>query len=444
MPHLDPSIPRSRLVLAVLAGLILSAALAAWINRVATLTADQVTHSLAVKETAQQVLNLAVDAETGQRGFLLTHDSQFLAPYEEASRTMDGKLGQLAQLVADKPEQFDRVGRLRDLIAGKFDELGRTIALVQSGDAGTALAIVQGGDGKHVMNQVRDLFAAILEEQERRLAGRQDTLARQRLWSGAALACTLLGLGGLALAESRRSRRQAAALSRTNAELDALVRERTVALEREQLRVEALLRDVSHRIGNSLSTVSALLAIQSRQSSEPAVRQALADATARIHAIAASQRRLQLDLDTDRVDAKPYVDNLVAELEGDAARHGIRIEAAVDSVHLPGRDAVSYVVLINELLTNAIKHAFPDGRGGRVAVRLASVPEGAGHLIRIVVEDDGVGLAAAPARAGIGRTVIARMVKAMQGAFENGPAAPGDDRPGLRVSISIPQQPPTA
>ena len=231
--------------------------------------------------------------------------------------------------------------------------------------------------------------------------------------------------------------RRAVSLSSSNVELERKVAERTLQLENERLRIEALLRDVNHRVGNNLAMVSALLNVQSRQTREPAVKQALAQAQSRIQAIAAGQRRLRLDIEADEIEARPYLEDLLAEIGKAAEGRPIEIVLAMDAIRLPGRDAVSFVVVINELVTNAIKHAFPDGAGGRITISLVRTPE---ENLVLSVEDDGVGMPEDQETAGLGKSVINALLRSMRASLDAAPLSPGAARPGTRVAVTFPRR----
>lgn len=203
------------------------------------------------------------------------------------------------------------------------------------------------------------------------------------------------------------------------------------------MRIEALLRDVNHRVGNNLAMVSALLNVQSRQTREPAVKQALAQAQSRIQAIAAGQRRLRLDIEADEIEARPYLEDLLAEIGKAAEGRPIEIALAMDAIRLPGRDAVSFVVVINELVTNAIKHAFPDGAAGKITIRLARTPD---ENLVLAIEDDGIGMPMDQQTVGLGKSVINALLRSMRAKMEVTPLSPDSVRPGTRVAVTFPKR----
>lgn len=415
--------------------------LAAWINWQARQTADRVSHAIEIRERAERFLGRMRDAETGQRGFLLTGEAAYLEPFIEGRAAAGPELDVLAALVDADPAQKERVGALRTDMAVKFTELDRTIVLERAGRRQEALALVRSEGGITAMDRLRDTVQAIQQGENIRLISLYRREERRRLWGSTGIVIALAGLAFAASQQLRRRQRRSTALAISNAELERIVSERTRQLESERLRIEALLRDVNHRVGNNLAMVSALLNVQSRQTREPAVKAALAQAQSRIQAIAAGQRRLRLDIETDEIDARPYMEDLLAEIGKTAEGRPIRIELDMEAIRLPGRDAVSFVVIVNELVTNAIKHAFPDGMSGRIIIRLVSTEYEGEPALSMSIEDDGVGMPAQTTSKGLGQTVIASLLRSMRATMTSGPLDPEQaGRPGSRVTIVFPKR----
>ncbi len=436
---------RARSSVALIGGLVALAAVAvtiimvAWINLQAIEAVRLVIHSLEAREHAERFLGQLRDAETGQRGFLLTGRRDFLEPYDSGKRAIEAELAGLAALVTDNPAQSIRVARLRNLARAKIAALDAAIAAYRAGDMARAVDQVSQGVGKGLMDEARITVGEFQAEETRLLAERNATETRRRWLSTLGIALALVFLAFAAWRQLHAGNRRNFNLARTNSLLDQRVAERTQQLENEKLRVEALLKDVNHRVGNNLATVSALLNVQGRQAREPEVKAALAEAQSRIQAIAAGQRRLRIDIEADEIDARPYFEDLLAEIGKAAEGRPITLRLAMENIRLPGRDAVSYVVLVNELVTNAIKHAFPDGMTGTITVGVhPAVDEANAVLLRI--EDDGVGISAEGPSDGLGQTIIAGLLRSMRATMTVAPVAPGAQRPGTRVTLVFPKK----
>ncbi len=155
-----------------------------------------VVHSGDTLTALGDVLSTVNDAETGQRGYLLTGNESYLRPYGAAAAEIGPRLDVLQRLTVDNPTQQDRLAALKPRIAAKLGELKQTVDLRQSGAAAAALAVVQSGRGKEDMDAIRaDVSAMEHEEVDRRatrLAEMADAYWRA-IVSGAI--SSLLGLG---------------------------------------------------------------------------------------------------------------------------------------------------------------------------------------------------------------------------------------------------------
>jgi signal transduction histidine kinase/CheY-like chemotaxis protein/CHASE3 domain sensor protein len=162
-PGMDP------LVAFGLAGVLaffLVSGLVAYLN-VRTLRDDnqQIVHSHQVITTLDGLLSTVKDAETGQRGYLLTDNDHYLEPYNAAVLAVTSQLDQLAKLTSDNQNQQDRIGPLKLHIAAKLAELKQTIDLRRTQGAAAALAIVASDRGKIEMDTIRDQLAAMDQEE---------------------------------------------------------------------------------------------------------------------------------------------------------------------------------------------------------------------------------------------------------------------------------------
>ncbi|QID19884.1 PAS domain S-box protein [Nitrogeniibacter mangrovi] len=154
-----------------------------------------------------------------------------------------------------------------------------------------------------------------------------------------------------------------------------------------------LLHEIHHRVKNNLQIISSLLNLQAR-SADPSVRQALSESQGRVKAMALIHQLLYERNDFSRIDLASYLRRLCALLQESFRDGPARFELNVraeEEVHMDLQRAVPCGLLVNELVTNAIKHAFPDGRHGHVEVTLTR--QDASHCL-IVVADDGIGLPA--------------------------------------------------
>ncbi|EJF79833.1 sensor histidine kinase [Bartonella doshiae] len=229
-----------------------------------------------------------------------------------------------------------------------------------------------------------------------------------------------------------------------NLALEARVKERTQELERarnhaekERQRVEMLLQDASHRIGNSLGTVSSLLSLQLNRSKNEEVRSVLGAARDRIQTISTAHRRLRLSDDMETTLLAEFLSSVVHDVELAVPfelRENITIHTSFKDCSLSSRDATTLGIILGELLTNSLKHAFPDQRSGHIYVSFGPQQDGQWVLI---VEDDGVGIKhqTSEQKTGLGRLVIEQLC--MQ--FGEKPLFETSALGGTKVTIPLPK-----
>ncbi|ACJ00023.1 sensor histidine kinase [Rhodospirillum centenum] len=253
----------------------------------------------------------------------------------------------------------------------------------------------------------------------------------------AAIAATgVAGLGLLALRWARREAEARDRLEEANHLLEQRVGERTAELSESNAELElalkdreVLFREVHHRVKNNLQLVSSLLRLQAMRL--PAeLRQGFEDSLSRIQSMSLVHELLYRTNQPSRVDFADYLRRLAPTLAEcflpDPDR--IAIEVAAEPLELELDTAIPLGLLAGELITNALKHAFPDGRAGCLTVRLERGTEGDGVLLTIA--DDGVGLAPGPAdtRAdggGLGMVLVQSLAAQVQATLSTRPGAPG-------------------
>ena len=190
-------------------------------------------------------------------------------------------------------------------------------------------------------------------------------------------------------------------------------------------RAEVLLTEVNHRVANSLALVAALIRLQVSSSKNEDVKDALAETQARISAIAGMHRSLYTSDDVRHVEMDKYLETLVREVQGTVTNHegpSIRLEA--EPVSLTSDRAVSIGMIVTELLTNALKYAYPAGTEGEVRVLLKRQGEGSALL---AVEDDGIGWQEGdqPKGTGLGSRIVKSMASTLGSSIHYVPMVTG-------------------
>jgi two-component sensor histidine kinase/CHASE3 domain sensor protein len=406
------------------------------------------TRTYEVRNSARELSAALAQAESSQRGYVLTGDPSYLESFRADSVTADVRLRTLMAAVEQNVHQRQRVGAIAGEIANKVAEMERSVALVAEGQIDVARAFAGTGMGERLMDEVSRGLEQFIREENQRLMARNAEIATSRVGLLAAMVAALAGALVLGYVFFLRARDEVRALASRqdrlrseNEELEARVAERTADLEearahaeRERRRVEALLQETSHRIGNSLATVSSLLALQLLRTRSAEVRQALEAARSRVHAIASAHRRLRLGDDLETASASDFLGSVIEDIESTSSASGVKIETSIDPIVIGARDATTLGILAGELVVNALKHAFPDGRAGTIVVRFALDAAGVPTL---VVTDDGIGFTPTEQEqdSGLGSVIVRQLASQFGGRPEFTARAGG----GLEVTVALPE-----
>jgi two-component sensor histidine kinase len=154
---------------------------------------------------------------------------------------------------------------------------------------------------------------------------------------------------------------------------------------------EVLLKEIHHRVKNNLQVISSLLNLQARYLPDPAARAIFSQSQNRVQSIALVHERLYESADLSHVNFAKYLSVLLDNVfdTHDATSRGISKVIDVGDANLTVDVAIPCGLIVNELVTNTLKHAFPGGRPGTVRVSLSETEDG---LLDLMVEDDGVGI----------------------------------------------------
>ena len=212
--------------------------------------------------------------------------------------------------------------------------------------------------------------------------------------------------------------RQAAIMkARDDAEAEVHAsRDRYAALAAER---EVLLREVNHRVGNSLQIIASLLHLQASSAREDDVKVALTNAMGRVAAVAQVHRRLYTSHDLNSVLLNQYLEALLEDLRRSVEGNRMsRLTLKSESIEIDPDRAVAIGIIVNELVMNAVKYAYPDG-AGPIHVVLSSQ----GDDLELSITDDGVGLAvkADPRSTGMGQRIVSAMANKLEASVERDP-----------------------
>ena len=174
---------------------------------------------------------------------------------------------------------------------------------------------------------------------------------------------------------------------------EAATLESVAALEVALREKTALLHEVHHRVKNNLAVISSLLGMQADTSAAPDCKRALEQSRLRVRAMAMVHENLYGGQHLDRVNFAEYTEHLIEELGSALAREQgqIAIDLDIEPIEIDIRLAMPCALILNELVSNAFKHAFPNGRTGKIVVQFGKAAPG---RLRLVIEDDGIGWSA--------------------------------------------------
>ena len=412
------------MVLAIVLMLVLNLSVLVLIQRTVAFN-DTVDEAQQVRLVSREVLTRLVDAETGQRGFLLTERLEYLSIHEEATQLLPDLLQELAGLTGGDPDLAPRVERVQELSDQRLAVMNRSISLARTGRMDEAVGVLRSDQGKLLMDAMRTEIAAIDEIQATRLQFR----TRQSEWAGN-ITVIANALGGvmilvLAGASAWLIRRyvieiQAArdALDRTNAGLEHQVRDRTFELTRANEEIQRFAYIVSHDLRAPLVNVMGytseleqagriiykqMTAVETRapklveQDALTAVREDVPEAIGFIRASTEKMDRLinailklsregRRNLVPEQLDMTLMVSNIA-----DSVRHQTQASGAeivVESLPLLESDRLSVEQIFGNLIDNAIKY-LDASRPGRIVV---SGEEAAGGWIVYRISDNGRGI----------------------------------------------------
>ena len=373
---------------------------------------QSIDHTRQVMIKADDVLSAVEDAETGQRGYIITGDRSFLDPYQTSQAAVNKLLNDLAALVANNPEQVARVAEARRLTRAKMDELAETVAIADEGHFSDAAARVRNGTGKGYMESLRAVLDEISAREEALLAQHQRELQSASWTMTAALvgyAVFIALVVAVAIGFITR-------LGRVNESLEEMVDDRTRALQstfeayrrESRLRLDAekqrtemlelvanaeenerqrIARNIHDNFGQHVTALRLNLAALTNGSSADASRKE------RLDALRELTERMDEEVSYLAWELSPrMIDELglVAAIESFAAEWSryTNIEsefqargASPDRLH---RDTETHIYrIVQEALNNIAKHA----NAAQVSIILEQMPT----AVRLIVEDDGSG-----------------------------------------------------
>ncbi len=393
--------------------------------------AQRAARSLALSEADSQIALEAVrqslvDAETGQRGYLLTLDSTYLAPYNAARNKLPDELLTLKTYFDGTGDANDRerMAKIESLAKAKMNELDGTVQYVRAGDGTIALDLVRTDGGKRVMDNLRTELAALSEAQrQRRVVAFEAARAAEgrvvplllAMW----LTLVLLIWAGF---RGERSRALAAAEAEQTARLRAL-----------NARNELLARELDHRVKNLFGVVLSLIGLARRRTGSTV--EVVDDISQRVHALARAHTVAVSGAATGDTALGALLESL-CEAYADAA--GARVALSGPDCTVPANAVTPLALLIHELATNATKYGALSVPEGKISISWTKPQDGSALLLNWRETGGpaphGQEMMNQPAGSGFGTRMSLAAVRQLGGTLEREwPAS------GAVVRLSVPQ-----
>jgi signal transduction histidine kinase len=354
-------------------------------------------------ERADLVLNLMLqnilDAETGQRGYLLTGEDRYREPYDVAVNQVDGQLAALQILYANRPVQIAQLSQLARHVSGKLSEMDMSVRLRQSGNDDAWKSLITTDVGREEMVAVRNLVGDLI-------ALSSEDLVRGQLQIARSLHFARIGIGLVTLAglfafyfylrqtHVLRSigERQQQALERERNALESEIRERTATLAElathlQQVRETErgyLARELHDELGSLLTAAKLDVArLKSRLSDSPDMTRRLDHLNDLLNSGIALKRRIIEDLRPSSLSNLGLVASLEILGREFAKRSNTEIQTALEPVNLDEDNQLTVYRMVQESLTNIGKYA--------QATEASIVMKNYGNSVVVEVADNGTG-----------------------------------------------------
>jgi signal transduction histidine kinase len=390
---------------------------------------DESTDAVAANRLNLRILRLLSsiqDAETGQRGFLLTGDERYLGPFTRSVSTLPSEMAAVSPLLAQLDLPQASIDQLKDLMAKKLSELQRTVDLQRAGDTAGALAVVKSNEGIRQMDEIRDIIGQLQQSGIQNSAVHINALRSTTTWLSTIIAISaalLVVLAGGAMKliydHTRQIEQAQNELSHINENLEATVAARTESLQRANSELQTYAYIVSHDLRAPLVNImgfteeldrasgvfrsylsrtdanpadpDAKLAIEAVETDIPEalgfIRSSMRRMDNLINQILVMARAGNRELRRERIKLGDLVEEMLATLRHRLDEDDIAVDMA-DNLPDVQSDRLALQQIVGNLLDNAIKYMDRE-KAGRIEIR------GWRHGMSVTLEisDNGRGIA---------------------------------------------------
>lgn len=361
---------------------------------------EQLAQGLTTRSDVNKLLQSMLDAETGQRGYLLTGNETYLEPYDKAVATVQTNLDSLRMQFMASPEDMQEFALLSRQISRKLAEMELSLRLRRQGNEDAWKFILNTDVGKEHMEAIRQHAQELIARSDKRLQQGREQIEQSLMLSRIGIA-TVTAIGLLAFymylrqtqAVQTVNLREQEVLERERDRLEGLVRDRTATLSElanhlQQVREEErghLARELHDELGALLTAAKLDVArLKSKiDATAPDVSERLKHLTETLNSGIALKRRIIEDLRPSSLSNLGLTAALEILTREYAERAGIDVETSLEPVQLPDAAQLTVYRMVQEALTNIGKYA----KASKVLVSVHGYPT---H-VAVQVRDDGVG-----------------------------------------------------
>lgn len=375
----------------------------------------QVERTVEVLEELRQINSAALSGETGQRGYLITLDRRYLAPYQMAREQLEPSLDRVRVLLGDDAtaRQVELIDQIDALARAKFDEMAESVELLENGRLLDARRATLTDEGVEAMERLVRAIAEMEDIESRILAERAAEAARSE-----ARVLPLLGaLFVLLIIAMLAGARLVGRAARAEAEAS-----QAAAVSEARDRADLLARELNHRVKNLFAVILAIVQMSARD--KPEAKEVTDSIAQRIRALLTAHEVSQGELERPVASLRALVETSLAPYR--SSKHPAEIEGP--DVMLPAKRVTPLGLVLHELTTNAVKYGAWKNKG---TVHVSWTEDDG--MLTLTWRESGADLEELPERKGFGSLLMTSAARQFGGTFER-----NFTKDGLQVSIVLP------
>lgn len=400
--HARPRAPALALLIFVSAAILVSGFFLLSTMNAARDLRGEVARTTLILSDLRDVRRAVTDAETGQRGYILTGDASYLYPYEDAIERLPASFADLERSIsgASFAQETRRLSELEALVEAKFDELAETIRLFDSGRRDASLALIRSNLGQTQMSRIRILISQLEGAQEARLNGSLQRLADAEARVGPillALAISVLTALTLGLWQIIRAVRGEAALRDV------------IEIRKAHDRADLLSHELNHRVKNLFAVISSIAAATIRREKDPAI--AATKVQERIRALSLAHEITQGTIDNPMIDLEELIRTSLRPHE----QFHERLSISGPATAIGPTSLTPLGMILHELATNAVKYGAWSGPKGRLSVDWSRDGQ---ERVKLIWRESGASLETTDPGEGFGSRMMKMAASQLGGSIE--------------------------